>query len=133
MRSRRAVTLAEMLLATALVAVAILAVMAVFVSSMKLMSQSTEVSSATQVGREFLENTKRAGYANVTVGNFDGRGATPTAPNAVTLFPLAPYPKRDRYSLVVNATTYTATVKTVQVDVYFSTNSKISLVTLIHQ
>jgi hypothetical protein len=48
------------------------------------------VTLATEIGREFMETVKTRGHALITAGVYDGK--IPTAPDATTGFPPAPYP-----------------------------------------
>ena len=122
-------TLLEILVSTALVALALLALIAVIISGLRLLTNSGKLTVASQLAREEMETIKKRGYANITVGtNFKGAAADPA-----TGFPPPPYPGRDEFKLVVNATTYSPTLRQVNVEVLWGQRGRTSLTTLIHQ
>ena len=131
----RGVTLVEIILAIGVLAVAILGLATVFISGLKLVEASANLTSATNVGREFLETVKEHGYSGTRAGTFDGR--TPTPPDARSGFPPAPYPKttvdQHEYTLVVRCRDYSPTIRTIEVDVYWDRDSKTSFSTMVHQ
>ncbi len=114
---------------------AILSVMMVFAQSMKLLRSSNQVTAATDIARELIENVRANGYALITPGTYDGRLAVPTPPDPTTNFPPAPYPETfrngERYLVVVEADPAGLPPNTisVKVDVYWSDNGKATLQT----
>lgn len=85
-------SLAEMLLALLLLSVGVLALIGVFTGGLNLMSRSEEITSATQVGRNVMEQIKQMDPALIPDNaDFDGT----VAANA-SGFPPAPYPNIER-------------------------------------
>lgn len=129
----RGLTLAEVLVALSLVAVSALALLAIFISGTRMMKQSTDITMATDVGREFLETVKFDGFGAMTPGHYDGR--VPTASDPVTLFPREPYPSVRRgnqdYYLVVDVTDETLMTRLVKVRVYWGNLHHIELATMV--
>lgn len=128
-------TLLEVVIAFSLVTLAILALLAIFTSGLRLMRQSTNLTMATDVGREFLESVKHDGYSALTVGRFDGR--IPDSPNSFSLFPQAPYPHTQRgnqgYFLVVEVTQATDHSRLVKVQVVWDEQSRAELATMVYK
>ena len=133
---KRALSLLEVILAIGILAVAILSLVLLFTSGIRLMTQSSNLTRATEVGREFMETTKSSGFSNLPAGPlaYDGRKNDPV--DAATGFPLAPYPVVNQdgrdYHLVVRISPESGTLKRVEVDVYWDGNSKMTLETYIH-
>ncbi len=134
-RLRRGLTLLEIILAIGIVAVAILAMILVFTKGLRLVSQSSQVTGATQVARQMLEVVKERGYAQITTGNYDG--TVPDLPNGTTGFPPLPYPSvvlnKIEYTISVEATTagMPANLIAVKVDVFWNARSKVTMQTYI--
>ena len=116
-------------------AVAILGLAAVFLSGLKMIGASSQLTGATNVGREFLETVKQGTYASTKVGQFDG--GKPDAADAATGFPPAPYPTtmvdEHQYTLVVRCQDYSPTIRSIEVDVYWDRDSKATFRTMVHQ
>ncbi len=135
LRRQQGLTLFETMIAMAVLTVAILGLAGVFISGLRLVDASANLSGATNVAREFLETVKERGYSSTSVGQFDGR--TPDAVNAATRFPPAPYPKtsvgRQTFTFVVRCQDFSPTIRSIQVDVYWDKDSKKSITTMVHQ
>lgn len=133
--SLRGLTLLETLIAMVVLTVAILGLAGVFISGLRLVDASANLTGATNVAREFLETVKERGYSSTSVGTFDGR--TPDPANTTTTFPPAPYPTtsvgRQTFTLVVRCLEFSPTIRSVQVDVYWDQDSKASFATMVHQ
>lgn len=135
MKKRHGLTVLETLIAMGLLSVALLSLLLVFTQGMRWLRQSSQVTGATDVAREFLERVRANGYDQVTPGTYDGRLAVPTAPDPTTGFPPGPYPQgvrnNERYTLVVRADSSGLPPNTVavKVDVYWNDQAKISLET----
>ncbi len=110
-------TLGEVIVALGLLAIVTLSLLAAFTSGVRMMSQSTDLSMATDCARDFMETVKSEGYDLTAVGKFDGR--LPTASDSATGFPPNPYPVATRndqnYSLVVDCTQHGPTTRLLQV------------------
>ena len=91
MKFRYGLAIAEVLVAMGLLAIIALGVMAVFMGGLDLMARSEEVSTATEVGREFLERTRFAGHGALPVGSNSYDGFVPDSPT-LSGFPGSPYP-----------------------------------------
>ncbi len=134
-RGRRGVTLLEIMLAVGIVAVAILALQAVFLNGLRQMAEAARITAATDVGRSFMESVKKAGYSTTAVGTFDG--SVPDTPDAATGFPPPPYPKAplngQEFYLVVSCADYAPGLRSVRVDVHWTKQRKIRLMTLVRQ
>lgn len=118
--SRRAVTVAEVMMAFGILAVAILAIVSAFLGAIELNARSVDTAVATQVGRDFLERVNELGYDSVPDGTYTFVGANNDPQNGDG-FPPAPYPKvvangKDHY-LQVRVSTKGATLKVVVVEV----------------
>ena len=135
MNKRRGLTVLETLIAVGLLSVALLSLLLVFTQGMRWLRQSSQVTGATDVAREFLERVRANGYDQVVVGTYDGRLPVPTPPDATMGFPPGPYPQgirnKERYTLVVraDATGLPPNTVAVKVDVYWNDQGKISLET----
>ncbi len=120
MKSRRALTLLEVMLAIGILAVAVLSLVEVFVSGLRASAQSLRVTLASEIGREFMETVRKKGYPFVTPGTFNGD--LPTPPDATTLFPPAPYPTPTingaKFVLRVRSATVNPEVVSVEVEVF---------------
>ena len=127
-------------MALGVLTVALLALVSTFVAGTRLSAASTNVTVSTGVGRELLETIIRKGYSSTVVGTFDGRNPDPTVPAPISPpadFPPAPYPEsvvdHHHYRVVVDCQQYSATSRSVRVDVYWDDQGKTTLKTLIHQ
>ena len=85
----RAFTLAEVVVALALTTLSVLCLISVLIGSLRLLETSQEVTEATSLGRELMENLQT--FHPLPEGEFDGRLNQP--PDAGG-FPPAPYPGR---------------------------------------
>ena len=116
-------------------AVAIMGLAAVFISGLKMIGASSSLTGATNVGREFLETVKQGTYVLTKVGQFDGQKPDPV--DTATGFPPAPYPATTvddhRYTLVVRCQDYSPTIRAIEVDVYWDSDSKATFRTMLHQ
>ena len=132
---RPGLTLAELIVTMALIAIAALGLLAAFTSGLKLMQQSTNLSMATDLGREMLESIKAGGYQRTAVGDFDGRQSDPA--DAATGFPETPYPRgrRDQqeYTLRVLCQQHSPTTRLLKVEVFWGRSHRTSLSTMVHQ
>lgn len=126
-------TVAEVLLALGLFTIVVLGFSVVILSGMRLNLQGDKMSQGTQIARSVMENAKKKGYANIATGLFDGRLATPTAPDVATGFPPSPYPKQGDYQVVVQVSDISPSSRSVKVDVYWSAVSKVTLYSMVHQ
>lgn len=133
---RRGLTIIESVLAMGIIGIALLSLLLVFTNGMKMLSQTSQLNTATDLGREFLEQVRFNGAALVTPGVFDGRVGTPRDPS--TAFPPAPYNPNGPvkrmggdYDLVVtaDATGMPAGVIAVKVEVYWNERGKVALET----
>ncbi|MBI3926356.1 MAG: hypothetical protein HY319_12515 [Armatimonadetes bacterium] len=99
-------TLLETLLAIGILAVVSLAVVAVFVGGLRLLARSSEIATATEIARDFLERTKLTGYGALPPGTNRFDGSVPD-PASASGFPQGPYPKFPsggrEYTLVVSS------------------------------
>lgn len=134
-RRGRGLTVTEVVIALGILAVAILAIVAAFLGALELNSRSLEMSVATQVGRDFLEQAKENGYDKVPEGTFTYQGANNDPPTADG-FPPAPYPRvqangRD-YTLLVRVSTKGATLKVVAVEVSWGKQGRVILETYLY-
>lgn len=128
-------TLVEVLVALSLITIAVLALMAIFLAGTRMMRQATDVTMATDVGREFLETVKYDGYYKLSTGHYDGR--VPDPQDATTQFPRGPYPSIKRgsqeYFLLVDVTDESAQNRLVKVQVYWADTHHITLATMVRQ
>jgi len=85
---RRGINLAEIMLAVGIVAVAMLALIGVFTSGLRLLAQSRDSQTATQLARQVLEQVRVSGNVPHNALTFDGSVPTPR----VAGFPPPPYP-----------------------------------------
>lgn len=100
----RGLTLAEVLLSSAILTVVLLLLIGVFISGLKLMQRSETLTAASTIGREFLETVEDiGGYSALPTTDSVFNGANPDDP--VNEFPPSPYPTTIRegreYSLRV--------------------------------
>lgn len=120
-RSTSGLSLLEVMLALGLLSVVTLALMAVFTSGNRMMAQSTSLTMATDVCREFLERTRCEGYNRTLVGVYDGRVGDPS--DITTGFPHAPYPASTRngkdYHLFVEVTQVGPETRLIKLRVYW--------------
>ncbi len=127
--------MAELVVSVGLLAVVGLALLAGFTAGLKLMQQSTNLTMATDLGREVLENIKSSGYNQTALGTFDGRAGDPEDPT--TGFPEAPYPQGERngwnYDLKVTCQQHSLTARQVTVEVRWGRTHRTSLTTLVHK
>lgn len=111
----------ETVLALGILAVALLGLISVFLAGVKAVQNSAQVTTATNVGREFLELVKARGYAGTALGVYSG--LEPSQPDAATGFPFAPYPyviiDGHEYILTVECRDISPTVRSVNVEVYW--------------
>lgn len=130
-----ALTLAEVIVALGVIALVTLSLLAAFMGGYRVMQQSTQLTMATDTAREFLETTKSLGYDQTAVGTYDGR--IPAAPDTSTGFPPAPYPVTQRdaadYTLLVTCTQHTPTTRLVTVRVFWGTDHKTEIATMLHR
>lgn len=112
-RSAQALTLLEVLLAMSILLVLILSLFLVFTQVLKLQALSNESFVSGELGAEFLERVKKAGFASIPPGThiWVGENDDPVSSDG---FPFAPYPK-----IIVGDATYFFTVMT-QPDPKFS-------------
>jgi hypothetical protein len=133
--SRAGLTLAELVVTMALLSSAGLGLLAAFTSGLKLMQQSTNLSMATDLGKEMIEGIKAAGYDQAVVGDFDGR--RPDPPDALTTFPAQPYPSSWRndqqYTLRVVCEQHSPTTRLLRVEVFWGRTHRTSLSTMLHR
>lgn len=131
---RRGVNLIEVLIAFALVAVAFIGLASMFVAGMRLQQRSQEVSVASEVGREFLEECREIDFATIPTSpqQFDGNLPTPL----LNGFPPAPYPTTtvgaQTCRLVVEVTPLAARLRVVKVEVQYGDTGHIRMETMIH-
>ncbi|MBI3924632.1 MAG: hypothetical protein HY319_03755 [Armatimonadetes bacterium] len=131
LRLRQGVTLMEILIAIGIVAIAILALVAVFISGTKLVAQSQEVATGTQVARAELERIRDSGYDRVpdTDLTFDGRIPDAT----VSGFPPLPYPSSpEGYQVVVTVSQRGYYLKSVTVEAHWGSDQRVVLQTYLH-
>lgn len=132
---RRALTLAEVILALGILTSAILAIVAAFIGALELNSRSVEIAVATQVGRDFLERVKEQGYDVVPEGTFVFSGSD-NNPRTAQGFPPDPYPSiraNDRdHTLLVRVGTKGATLKVVTVEVSWGNKGQVVLETYLY-
>lgn len=127
-------TLLETTLAVGLAALTLLLLVAVIASGARLMGRSAEVAAATEVGREFLEAVRQAGYGTLPEppARFDGRAGTAGGED----FPPAPWPSSEvggrTFKLDTRVEWGTGATKFVTVDVYYSSSSFVTLQTALH-
>lgn len=123
------------MVALALLGVVALGLLAAFTSGLKLMQQSTNLTMATDLAREMLEDIKADGFQKTALGDFDGRAGTPI--DSVTGFPTAPYPTGRRnnqeYSLRVTCSEVSPTTRLVVVRVLWGRTHHTSLSTMVHR
>lgn len=132
---RRAVTVAEIMMAFGIVAMAILALVTGFIGALEMNARSVETAVASQVGRDFLERVNEAGYDNVPDGTFVFSGAA-NDPQTAEGFPPAPYPRVEAngqvHTLTVRVSTKGATLKVVVVEVACGKHGKTSFETYLY-
>ena len=120
-------------MALGIIGMAILALLGAFIAGNKLMANSGNISTATEIGRDFLESVKTAGVEQTVPGVFNGLQGDP--PDFGVGFPAAPYPSKKlngtNYSLVVECQDFGTDGRLIKVDVYWSKTSKVSLATVI--
>ena len=135
MKSIRGLTLAEVILSLGLLAIVGLAMMGAFVGGNQMAQKSVDMSAATDVSREFIEQVKAGSFEKTTVGVFDGSVPTPIDP--ANEFPPAPYPLVRRnnvdFTLVVTCEDYSVTTRLVKVRVFFGKSGQTEMGTLIHR
>lgn len=133
--SKRGLSLAEVILALGLISIAGLALIATFLSGTRMMDQSTDLSMATDVGREFLETVRAQGYEQTVVGVFDG--SLPTPPDATTAFPSAPYPTtvrdQEEFTVTVDCSQYSPSTRLLKVTVSWEGKHRTTLAAMIHR
>lgn len=134
-RGTRGLTLAELILALGILSVVALSLLAAFLAGTQLLSESNNITAATEVGREFLEQVRADGYEATAVGRFDGR--IPNPRDGATQFPPSPYPmaiSNDiRYTLLVSCEQYSPTTRLVRVESIWGADRRINLTTMVHQ
>lgn len=128
---QRGLSLLEVLFALACLTVAALALVTLFGSGLKLLRQSSDLTRATEVARSVMENIKLGGYnATPRQSSYDGR--IPDATDAGG-FPPAPYPSIEvdgrTYTIVVRTLPKSASLKAVQVEVWWDRNSHVEVET----
>lgn len=125
----KGLTLMEVVLALGIIGFALLTMVGVYASGLRLMTRGEELTGAAEVGRQLLDNVRRAGFGYVPDGTvaFDGRLNQPSDP--ATGFPPGPYPGREQYKLVVSAATLDARMKSVTATVYYDEASSVVLQT----
>lgn len=136
MRSlNRGLTIAELVVSVGLLAVVGLALLAAFTAGLKLMQQSTNLTMATDLGREMLENINAGGYAQTALGTFDGRLGQ--KPDPATGFPGTPYPQGVRdgrnYDLKVRCSQHSFTTRQVMVEIRWGRIHRTKLAVLVHK
>lgn len=133
--NRRALTLAEVVIALGILTTAILAIIAGFIGALELNARSLEVAVATQVGRDFMERVKEHGYDVVPEGTFVFSGANNDPRNAQG-FPPDPYPRivtnEREHFLLVRVDTKGATLKVVTVEVSWGNSGRVILETYLY-
>ncbi|MGE0490199.1 MAG: prepilin-type N-terminal cleavage/methylation domain-containing protein [Vulcanimicrobiota bacterium] len=133
--NRRGFTLFEIMIAVGLLAVVVVVLVGVFLSGVKLARESTAVTAATELGRQFLETVEQGGYDQMAVGTFDG--SVPNLPDAATGFPPAPYPgasqDREQFVLKVTCADHTTNTRSVEVEVSWRNDRRVRFKTLVHQ
>jgi type II secretory pathway pseudopilin PulG len=138
MRRRRGLSLAETVLAVGLVGVAVLSLLLVFTNGMRLLTQSGQMTVATDIGREFMEQVRANGAALVVPGVYDSRQGD--AADVSTGFPPYPYipaaplkRAKGEYYLVVTAdnTGLPPSTVAVKVEVYWNDSNRIVLETFL--
>lgn len=132
---RRALTVAEVVMALGILATAILALVAGFIGALELNSRSVELAVASQVGRDFMEQVKEQGYDRVPEGTFTFNGANNDPPTAQG-FPPTPYPRVQAngvgHTLRVRVETKGATLKVVVVEVTWGEHGRVILETYLY-
>lgn len=116
----RALSLLEVLLATALVGFGVLTLMGVFTGGLKLVEQGNNQAVAVDIARAVLDATRDQGYASIPAsGSFTGGPA-------VGGFPPAPYPEttvnNQAYTVAVNCSTRDVHLKAVVAEVRWGTH-----------
>ncbi len=121
------------MVAMGILTVAILALIGAFLSGNRLMANSANISTATEIGREFLEKTKSGGIDGTVLGTFDSFKGDPV--DSGTAFPQSPYPSKKvngtNYNLVVRCENFGIDAHLVQVQVHWSARSKVTLTTVL--
>ncbi len=120
-------------MALGIIGMAILALLGAFIAGNRLMANSGNISTATEIGRDFLESVKTAGIEQTVPGVFSGLEGD--APDVSVGFPAAPYPSKKlngtTYHLVVNCQDFGTDGRLIAVDIHWSESSKVSLGTVI--
>ena len=140
----KGLTLSEIIVALGLITTAALALIAAFLGGYRMMTQSTNLSMATEVGRELLETIKSNGYESTMTGDFDGRIPDPATVVPVVAgvppypdFPPAPYPTGVRdgqeYRIELLSTQHSDTTRLLRVLVHWGEGHHTSLATIIHK
>ena len=124
-------TVAELIVAIGVLAIATLSLVAVLGSGLKQIRQAEQVTTATQIARSFLEQTKSVGLAaELEASEYDGRLNDPVHP---TGFPGAPYPRVSKqgreYALRVLLRDRADGTRGIIVQVWWGETHKVSLET----
>ena len=134
-KGKRAVTVAEVMMALGIVAIAILALVTGFIGAIEMNARSVEMAVASQVGRDFLERVNEFGFENVPEGTFVFTGATGD-PQTAEGFPPAPYPRVEAngqvHTLTVRVSTKGATLKVIVVEVTCGKRGRASFETYLY-
>lgn len=111
------------MLAVGILAIAMLALIGVFTTGLKLLAQSRDSQTATQLARELMEQTRASGNVCRTAQVFDG--SVPTPP--INGFPPPPYPAANvgglPFTFVVRTTPVRPDLIGVQVEVRWARHS----------
>ncbi len=126
---RRGITLLEIVLAFALIAVGFISLATVFVSGMKLVGNSRDLSAASQMANEIFERARHDGFDNLPKADKTYDGQVPDAPDGT--FPPAPYPTRDGYTLVVDLRVVGPRLRALRVRVFWARGNYVTE-TIIH-
>ncbi len=124
-------SLLEVVIALGLLGVALLSILAVFVSGLRLQSQAEQVTEATQLARELLEEIKASPASVPNSGQFDGRIPDPRS----GAFPPDPYPgvttSGGEFRLVVELSEKSPELLSVTVEVWWGEGQKVTLQTYV--
>lgn len=116
--------------------------MGVFLSGVQLSAQSRDLTAATELGHQVMEqikfNVKKGGFTYLPGGPYTFDGSVPSAQGgaAPLLFPPAPYPgmklSNTQFTVLVTGDDISPTLKSVTVEVVWSPTSRIKLETHFH-
>lgn len=140
-RPLRGFSLLEVALALGIAAVAILGLMAVFISGLHMAERAQDVTAATEVARQVLEEIKlqarQTGFGYIPAGTYTFDGAVDPAQNpGPAQFPPLPYPalavNSRQFTVLVTGEELSSTLKAVTVEVHWGETSVVRLQTHLH-